>query len=90
MTYLTGKPERDGSMSLKRLVSEDVVGQVPRDPCAMVKARLLQSQFSDGERLHPSVERLQSDATLCVSLISRPMQPPMCGTMDSESIQENK
>jgi hypothetical protein len=86
MTYLTGKPGGDSSMSLKRVLSEDVVGQVPQDPCDMVKARLLESQFSDGEGLHSSVERLQSDATLCISLISRLMQLPTCGAIDSESI----
>ena len=68
MTYLTGKPEGDNSMSLKQILSEDVVGQVLQDPCDMVKAELLESQFPDGEFCHPSVERLQPDATLCIDL----------------------
>ena len=58
MTYLTGKPEGDNSMSLKQILSEDVVGQVLQGPCDMVKAELLEAQFPDGEFCHPSVERL--------------------------------
>ena len=50
MTYLTGKPEGDSSMSLKQILPEDVVGQVLQDPRDMVKAELLESQFPDGVR----------------------------------------
>ena len=77
-------------MSLKRVLSEDVVGQVPQDPCVMVKARLLESQFPDGEWLRPSVERLHSDAAPCISLISRLTHPPRCGAIGSEPIQGNE
>ena len=45
-TYLEAKAEGDNSMSVKRLRPESVVRPVPRDPRNMVKARLLEPQFS--------------------------------------------
>ena len=45
-TYLEAEAEGDNSMSVKRLRPESVVGPVPQDPRNMVKARLLEPQFS--------------------------------------------
>jgi hypothetical protein len=56
--YPAAKANGDRSMLLKREMSEGVYGIVPRDPCNMVKAILLEAQSPAMEAYIPRLQRL--------------------------------